>query len=189
MTTSPLPDPRTPVSVPTGSTHVCTRRVRTHACTHWAYACMHALGPCTLLALGPHARPLAGPMHACLHRVPMPASSPCKHAPGPGPHAHSLAGPMHAYTHRVSMPARSRGPHACTHWVMRARTRQARHARSHACTGPMRACSLQVPTPEGSPCMHALGLCTLNCRVPMHVCQIPALVHAASHVVCSSSYM
>ena len=189
MTTSPLPDPRTPVSVPTGSTHVRTRRVRTHACTHWAYACMHALGPCTLLALGPHARPLAGPMHACLHRVPMPASSPCKHAPGPGPHAHSLAGPMHAHTHRVSMPARSRGPHACTHWVMRARTRQARHARSHACTGPMRACSLQVPTPEGSPCMHALGLCTLDCRVPMHVCRIPALVHAASHVVCSSSYM
>ncbi|KAH9976906.1 hypothetical protein BJV77DRAFT_1053325, partial [Russula vinacea] len=56
------------------------------------------------------------------------------------------------------------------------------HARSHV----------------GSPCMRAPGLCTrartgppclLACGVPMHVRRIPALVHAASDVVCSSSYM
>ena len=172
----------------TGPMHTCTHRARAR-CSHWAYVCMHAPGPCMLLALGPHAHSLAGPMHTCSHQVPTPASSLCTHAPSLGPHAHSLAGPMHARTHRVSMPAHSWGPHTRTHQVMRARTRRARHACSHACTGPMHACSLRVSTPEGSPCMHALGLCTLDCGVPMHVCQIPALVHAASHVVCSSSYM
>ena len=172
----------------TGPVHAA-RTGPMHARMHRAYACTHAPGLCTLLALGPHAHSLVGPMHACLHRVPTPASSLCTHAPSLGPHAHSLTGPMHARTHQVSMPAHSWGPHTRTHQVMRACMRQARHACSHACTGPMRACSLRVPTPEGSPCMHALGLCTLDCEVPMHVCQIPALVHAASHVVCSSSYM
>ena len=254
--TLPLPDPRTPVSVPAGSTHACVRAcwiharpcpclldprtyalagyARTHArtrpmhacthrarahCSHWAYACMHAPGPCTLLTLGlcmhactgPMHAARTGPMHACMHRararcshwVPTPARSrgPCTLARTGSPCPLRL----HACTHQVwvPMPTRSRGP--CTHArtgspcplargvPTHARTGSCVHARAgpgtHACTGPMRACSLRVPMPDGSPCMHALGLCTLDCRVPMHMCQIPALVHAASHVVLCSSYM
>ena len=164
-----------------GSPHARVRARWIHARTHsqGTHARTHALGLCMHARTGPVHAARTGPMHACTHRA----------------RAHC--------SHWVPMPARSRGPctlartgsprplrlHARTHRVMRARTRRARHARSHACSGPMRACSLRVPTPEGSPCMHALGLCMLDCRVPMHVCRIPALVHAASHVVCSSSYM
>ena len=211
--TSPLPDPRTPMSVPAGSTHVRTCRVRTHARTHLqgmharthactgpVHACMHALDPCM------HAR--TRPMHACSHWVPTPARSrgPCTlartgsprlltrgaHARtlAPGPHArfvsmHTRTGsgspcPLarrahartHARTHRVFMLVRSWGPHARTHRAMR-------------------ACSLRVPTPAHTepPPAHTGPPCPLDCGVPMHVCRIPALVHAASHVVCSSSCM
>ena len=178
-----------------GSPHACVRArwihahthsQGTHARTHWAYACTHAPGPCTLLALGLCMHACTGPVHTARTGSPRPLR-------------------LHARTHRVRvpMPTRSRGP--CTHArtgspcplahgvPTHTRTGSCVHTRAgpgtHACTGPMRACSLQVPTPEGSPCMHALGLCTLDCGVPMHVCRIPALVHAASHVVCSSSYM
>ena len=189
-----------------GSPHARVRARWIHARTHsqGTHARTHALGLCMHARTGPVHAARTGPMHACTHRarahclhwVPTPARSqgPCSRARTGSPRPLHL----HARTHRVRvpMPTRSQGP--CTHARTgspcplargRARTRRARHARSHACTGPMRACSLRVPTPEGSPCMHALGLCTLDCGVPMHVCRIPALVHAASHVVCSSSYM
>ena len=139
-------------------------------CTHTltGYACTHALGPHM------HTRPThacTGPMHACLQ----------------GPHARLLTGPiLHACTRSLCLLAR--GAHlACLHRAMHARLHRAMHAHSH-----------QAPTPTRSPCMHAPGPCAharsgspclLACGVPMHVRWIPALVHVASHVVCSSSYM
>ncbi|KAH9984230.1 hypothetical protein BJV77DRAFT_1072302 [Russula vinacea] len=97
---SQLPDPRTPMSMPAGSTHA-----RVHA--HWIYACTHSQAHARTLAPGPHAthtgshaHSLAGSptllgLHARTHwvRVPMPARSwgPSRmHTPGP--HARSLAG-------------------------------------------------------------------------------------------------
>ena len=79
-------DPRTPMSMPDGSTHtrtgapcVFTRRVPTQACSQ-----------------GPHACSLTG--------------SPCVLARRVSIHAHT--GPMHMRSHRVSTRARSQGPHA-----------------------------------------------------------------------------
>ena len=106
-TTSPLPDPRTPVSVPAGSTHVRTRRVRMHARTHAhtgpMHARTHALGLCMHARTGPVHAAHTGPMHARMHQARAHCTHwayACMHAPGPcmllalGPHAHSLVGPI-----------------------------------------------------------------------------------------------
>ena len=143
---------------------ILARSLHTHVRACW----IHAHTP----SQGMHTR--MHQAHACLLTL--------------GPHAHLLAGPMHTRLYQVPTPARLWGP-SCT-------LTPGPHTHSvsiHAHTRPMHTCSLQVP-----PCMHALGLCMpnhtrppcpLTCRVPMHMCQISALMHAASHVVCSSSYM
>ena len=171
-------------------THTLTGYARTHA----PGPRTHAPGPCTLARTGsprPLARsaqhtrtgsprPLARGAHlARSHRVPTPAWSPCTHTPGP--HARSLAGSL-----RKHAPA-----HACTLASGHARTlAPGPHARSvsmHARTGPMRACSLRVPTPARTrgphACVHrayaraldrayaralAPGLCTRARTGPMH---------------------
>ena len=126
-----------------------------------------------------------GPTHACSHQVPMPARSqgPSRTL-APGPHARSVS--MHAHTGSPCLLARgvpthartlAPGPHA--HLVsMHARTGPCAHARS------------------GSPHPLACGVPMHVHRAPMparlrgpHVRRIPALMHAASHVVCISSYM
>ena len=156
--------------------HACllVGSLRKHAPGH---ACMLALGHICTLAPGPHTclvsmHACTGPMCTCLHRAPTPTWSPCTHASGPCTHAHS----------------RSPRPLACG-------------VPMHACTGPMHACSTGpmhthshqayalTLTPGLYMCTHTGPPCLLVCGVPMYVRQIPALVHAASHIVCSSSYM
>ena len=148
MTTSPLMDPCTPVSMPTGSTHVCTHRVRTHTCTHWAHARTHALGPCM------HA--CTGPVHTCSHWVPMPArswgpcmlartGSPCLLAPGPRTHFIS----MHTCTGSRSPCPLTHGAHACTHVHTGSSCPFAHRVPTHARTGPC------VHAHSRSPCLLA----------------------------------
>ena len=192
LTGMQLPDPRTPMSMPAGSTHArvhahwiyaCTHSQGTHTCMYWAHACTHAPGPCMLAHTGPHACSLAQPMHAHSHQVPTPLTlgpTPTR-SQGPPPclvsmHARTgsgspclLAHGAHlTCTHRVPMPARSQGPYTHTHQAIHAHLHQAptptptRFPCTHACTGHMYAC-LHV----GS--LHA-------CIRPMH-----ARLHRAPH--------
>ena len=138
--------------------------------------------PCTPMSVP------AGSMHAHPHRV-------CTHA---------CTRPMHACSHWVPMHTCLQGP--CTHACIRSPhllTCGAHLARSHQAPTPTRSLCMHTPGPythahSRSPCMHAPGLfmpnytrppCPLTYRVPMHMCQISALMHAASYVVCNSSYM
>jgi hypothetical protein len=129
-----------------------------------------------------HAR--TGPMHACTG--PMHACTGPMHACTRPTHActrptHACTRPTHACSHQVPTPARSQGPsrtlapgpHACS-LVGSPRT-HAHGVPMHACTGPMHARSHRAPMPT-------------HLRGP-HVRWIPALMYAASHVVCISSYM
>ena len=247
-TTSSLPDPRMPISVPAGFPHArvraCWIHAHTpsqgaHAHTHQAHTRMHRAHAC-LLAPGPHARSLAGPMHTCSHWVPTPTHSrgPSRTL-APGPHARLVS--MHAHTGSPCPLARGVPTQARTGPIMHARTRPCMHARTgpcthapgpharslagsprkhapghactlapghactlapgHACTLGLHACTHRAHARMLAPGPHAYvhpGLCTctrtgppclLACGVPMHMRRIPALVHAASHIVCSSSYM
>ena len=190
-TTSPLPDPRTPVSVPAGSMHVRTRRVRTHARTHALGLCMHArTGPVHAartgsprpLARGAHARLLAPGPHARF--VSMHArtgsGSPCPLARGaharmhaPGLHARSLTGsprthaPGHACTH-VPGQARTLAPGPCAH----ARSRSPHLRGPHVCMHWAYARSI-----VGSPC---------TCAGSLHSCMLHPMLYVVV-VICSSS--
>ena len=141
------------------------------------YACMHAPGTHT------HTRPTHEP-------------GPCLLAGSP----HPLARRAHlARLHQVLMPAHSWGP-SCTLALGHACTLASGHACTlapgpHACsvsmyarTGPMCACSLQVPTPTrtwgpyarslaGSPCM---------CAGSLHLCMLHPMLYVVV-VICSST--
>ena len=168
-----------------GPMHACSHRVPMPACTgsphpfhlhahmHWVQVPMptHSRGPC---------------MHACTHRVFMPVRS-------QGPHA-CMHWAMCACSLQVPMPACMRGPHACMHWAYTRTLTLGPHARSHraptpAHTEPPPAYTEPPPAHTEPPSTHTGPPCPLDCGVPMHVCRIPALMHAASHVVCSSSYV
>ena len=173
--------------------HTCTGSM--HACSHWTPCLLTCSAHARTLAPGPHAahtgshaHSLAGSptllgLHARTHwvRVPMPARSwGPSHMHTPGPHARSLTGSPYTHTpgHTCTLAP---GPHTHSHSV-------SMHARMHWA----HVCMLARRVPA---CMHQAYArtlapgppCPLACRVPMHVCRIPALMHAASHVVCSSN--
>ena len=143
----------------TGPTHTCTGP--THACSHQVPTPARSQGPSRTLTPGPHARSVS--MHAR-------TGSPCLLARGVPTHARMLA--LGPHTRLVSMHART-GP--CAHARSGSPRPLARGVPMHVCTGPMHARSHRAPMPT-------------RLRGP-HVRRIPALMHAASHVVCISSYM
>jgi hypothetical protein len=167
-----LPDPRTPMSMPTGFPHACvcacwiharTPSQGMHACTHWAHTCtpgphMHALGPCML---------------AC--RVPTPA---CSQGPSctlaPGPYARLLVGPI---SHACTRPCM----HACIGPCMHTCTRPPRPLGLHACTHQahvrMLALGPHARSLVGSPCM---------CAGSLHLCMLHPMLYVVV-VICSST--
>ena len=202
----PLPDPRTPVSVPAGSMHVHTRRVRTHA-----------LGLCMHARTGPMHAAYTGPIYACTHRahacclhwVPTPTRSrgPCTLARTGSPHPLRL----YAHTHRVwvPMPTRSRGPcthartgspcpltrgvptHAHTRSCVHARARPGMHARMLA-PGPCAHARSGSPHLRGPhACMHwayarSLAGSPCMCARSLHSCMLHPMLYVVV-VICSSS--